>query len=141
MSSSLTIEAKKILNRHDIRLTNCRSSVIQAFLLAKQAISQPDLEKQHQQFDRVTLYRTLHTFLNKGIIHQIFDETGVTKYALCSHDCAQHQHYDNHIHFKCTQCESLICFDDVAIPNFNVPKGYQIQDMNLLVRGVCNKCR
>jgi len=133
-------QAISILKKHQLRLTDCRKVVI-AFLLDKNyAVAQPELEKSLQQFDRVTLYRTLSTFLKNGIIHQVIDGLGATKYALCSPTCSQHQHKDEHIHFTCIRCGLTKCIESVVIPTIELPKGYQLLDANFLVKGVCPNC-
>ncbi len=133
-------QAIAILKKHQLRLTDCRKDVIAFFLGRNYAIAQPELEKSLQQFDRVTLYRTLGTFVDKGIIHQVIDGSGANKYALCSPNCSQHQHKDEHIHFTCVECGLTKCLESVAIPKIQLPKGYQLLDANFLIKGVCASC-
>ena len=129
-----------ILKQHRLRLTNCRKQVLSYMLEVQQAVGQPTLERQMSDFDRVTLYRTLNTFLEKGIIHKVLDDTGVTKYALCASGCTKHQHNDEHVHFKCNECGKLECINTIGIPNIKLPQGYLFNDANLLVRGTCKDC-
>ena len=98
-----------ILKQHKMRMTKSRKAILGVFIVQKKAIGQPDLEKQLANFDRVTIYRTLNAFLENGILHQVLDDMGATKYALCSEHCSEHEHQDEHIHFKCISCERLEC--------------------------------
>lgn len=135
------MDATHLLKHHHLRLTDCRREVVAVFLEQDKAIGQPILEQQLHHFDRVTLYRTLNTFLEKGVIHRVFDDSGVTKYALCSDHCHHHtEHQDEHVHFKCTQCQATTCLSGVAIPAVALPAGYTFTDANLLVRGICANC-
>ncbi|MEP5613758.1 MAG: Fur family transcriptional regulator [Cyclobacteriaceae bacterium] len=129
-----------ILRAHSLRVTDCRVDVLQFFLEKKKALSQSDLEYQFKQYDRVTLYRTLNSFLDSGIIHKIPNATGVATYGLCHETCSPDHHDHNHIHFKCNNCGQIECLDDKVVPKVVAPSGYQIESVNMIVDGVCAKC-
>ena len=130
-----------ILKQNGMRVTESRKAILAVFIAQNKALSQPELEKQLAHFDRVTIYRILNAFLEKGILHQVLDDMGATKYALCSEHCNEHEHQDEHIHFKCVSCDRLECIADIQIPVIKLPKGYIFQDANLLVRGICESCQ
>lgn len=130
-----------ILKNNKLRSTSCRKETIIFFLSKNYAISQPELEKNLSKFDRVTLYRTLNAFLYNGIIHKVLDDTGITKYALCSKKCSQHQHQHEHVHFKCLTCGNTQCIDSIPIPTVKLPIGFSFTDSNYLIRGVCKNCK
>ena len=48
----------------------------------KRTLFQSDLERQFPQYDRVTMYRTLLSFLEAGVAHRIPNETGVASYVM-----------------------------------------------------------
>ena len=131
---------KTILKNHKLRITDCRLDVIRLFLDEKNALSQGDLEHHLDQYDRVTLYRTLNSFLDSGILHKIPNSTGVATYGLCHETCSPEQHDHNHIHFKCNSCGHIECLDDEHVPPVSVPKGYQVAGVNLIVDGICADC-
>jgi Fe2+ or Zn2+ uptake regulation protein len=61
---------KETLKTHQLRNTTCREEVIGLFHRKAIALSHSDLESNlGNLFDRVTLYRTLKTFVEKGILH------------------------------------------------------------------------
>ncbi|MEM0939381.1 MAG: transcriptional repressor [Bacteroidota bacterium] len=124
---------------HNLRITDCRLDVIQFFLKERNALSQGDLENKFKQYDRVTLYRTLNSFLASGILHKIPNENGAATYGLCHHTCTPQRHVHDHIHFKCNTCGQIECLDD-TVPNVSVPSGYQIEGVNLIVDGICANC-
>lgn len=135
MATSLT----KILQDHKLRITTCRKEVLRTFLDKKSALSHSDLEEiLKEEFDRVTIYRTLKTFLEKDLIHKVLDDSGATKYALCGH--GHHSHDHEHVHFKCEKCGRTICIDEIGLPKVKLPEGFLGKEVNLLVTGVCNKC-
>lgn len=129
-----------ILKSNGLRKTASRGRVLEAFQAHQHALAHSDLEKQlGEEFDRVTLYRTLHTFLEKGIIHKVLDDEGSAKYALC-HDCSDGHHHDNHVHFKCSKCQISECLTEVSIPAITLPAGYALSTANLLIEGLCHRC-
>lgn len=131
---------KLILKSHNLRITNCRLDVLQFFIDKKSALSQGSLENEFKQYDRVTLYRTLNSFLDSGILHKIPNSTGVATYGLCHNTCSPNHHQHNHIHFKCNNCGQIECLNDKPVPSISVPEGYQINVVNLIVDGVCASC-
>jgi hypothetical protein len=90
-------------------------------------LAHADIEKNtYAAFDRVTVYRTLQTFVEKGIIHQIPTTDNSILYALCRHNCEQGHHHDNHVHFICTNCDKTFCLDDVTVPDEKLPPGQPV---------------
>lgn len=133
---------RQILRASNLRLTSSRSSVLGLFLNNPRALSYSDIEKLiGHSHDRVTIYRTLKSFLDKGIVHKILDDSGGLKYGLCSEVCVQSSHHHEHVHFKCTRCDQTECLDAVAVPAITLPNGYKPVETNLLVQGICANCR
>jgi Fur family transcriptional regulator, ferric uptake regulator len=131
---------ESILRNFKLRTTPSRESILQLFLKRHYALSHSDIESETQvEFDRVTVYRTLKTFLDKGIIHKVLDDAGGLKYALCSEACSETNHHHNHVHFKCMVCGQTKCLS-TEIPTIKLPKGFQVQETNVLIHGVCGKC-
>lgn len=132
----------QILKDSKLRSTSSRSAILGLFLNNDHALSYSDIEREvSTSFDRVTVYRTLKTFLDKGIIHKILDDTGGLKYGLCSDHCSRAEHHHDHVHFKCNQCGQTSCLDEVEIPGINLPRGYKVEEINLLIQGVCSNCQ
>ena len=133
-----TIE--QLLISKNIRVTAMRL-LIYKFLAEKQiAVTLSDIENVFEKVDRTTLYRTIKTFEEKAIVHQINDSTGITKYALCEQDCDCDIKKDLHLHFHCNNCGETICLTDHKIPQIKVPEGFISENVNLVVKGICDKC-
>lgn len=132
--------AESILGEHKLRITQSRKAVLDLFVSHPHALSQPDLEKLlAQSCDRVTIYRILDSFLQSGILHKVPDNEGKQKYALCDH-CNDHHHHDEHLHFKCITCGKTECLDEIPMPAITLPKGYTVDEWNLLLQGTCAEC-
>ncbi len=134
--------AVDILKQNRLSITGSRQKILEFFLSNGGALSHADIEKNvGEAFDRVTIYRTLQTFVEKGIIHLIPTTDNSIKYALCKNDCAPGHHHDNHVHFICDECEKIICLDQVTIPVVRLPKGFTPQHSEMVVTGICGECR
>ncbi len=129
------------LRKVGLRITQSRKDVLaQLVACGDMAVSSATIENRLSGIDRITLYRILKTYEEVGLIHSIADGTGKTKYAVCSEGCSPGHHHHNHMHFHCRQCDSTTCLD-LAIPTtVSVPEGYEVEDMQLLVSGLCQSC-
>lgn len=133
---------KALLRENNLKVTQPRLRVLEIISEKDTAISQPELEKMlGKETDRVTLYRILASFEEKGILHKVFDLHGTATYATCSQDCTAHKHEDQHIHFICSNCNSVTCLDETAIPNIKVPANFTLQSVAVNAVGLCDKCR
>lgn len=131
------------LSDFDLRPTPCRMEVLGLLQSHDYALSQGDIEQElSSQFDRVTVYRTLKSFLSQGLIHKVLDDIGGIKYALCKELCHQrgHTHQHDHVHFKCDQCGQTTCLELVHIPSISLPANFTKKESNLLIQGICNLC-
>lgn len=131
------------LSDFNLRPTACRNEVLNILKSVGFALSQGDIEQKiSSNFDRVTIYRTLKSFLSQGLIHKVLDDLGGVKYALCKEMCHQgeqaHQH--DHVHFKCNQCGQTICLEQVNIPKIQLPARFSKLESNLLIQGICDQC-
>jgi Fur family ferric uptake transcriptional regulator len=137
------IEAQMdILRKNGLSITEGRKKILELFLDADGALAHADIEKNTDAaFDRVTVYRTLQTFVEKGIIHQIPTTDNAVLYALCKDNCAAGHHHDEHVHFICNHCHKTICLDDVTVPVVKLPKGFTPLQTAMVVNGICNDCR
>lgn len=132
----------EILKKNRLSVTDSRSKILQLFLHNTAALAHADIEhKAGERFDRVTVYRTLQTFVEKGIIHTIPTSDNSIKYALCKNDCFEGHHHDNHIHFVCTNCSRTECLEEFVIPSIKLPRGYQANNIEIVVNGVCKDCK
>lgn len=136
------IQVEEILKKNKLSITEGRLKILGVFIASNGALSHAEIEKKTREvFDRVTVYRTLQSFVEKGIIHLIPTKDNSIKYALCKDDCHAGHHHDNHVHFICDECSKTICLDDVTIPTVKLPKGFTPQHSEMVVNGVCGECK
>lgn len=131
-----------ILKRNGLSITDSRKKILGLFYDNAGALAHADIENEAgSNFDRVTIYRTLQSFVEKGIIHQIPTTDNTILYALCKQQCSGGHHHDNHVHFICSQCEKTICLDDVLVPEVKLPRGFKPAESAMTVKGTCKECR
>lgn len=142
MVTATDINSLQILKSKNLSITPCRLAILKLFSNKTIAISNSNIEESiKSSFDRVTIYRTLKSFLEIGIIHKIPDDNGEIKYALCREDhCPDHVHAHEHLHFKCSKCQETSCLEEIRLPIISLPKGYISITTNVLVQGICKKC-
>ena len=132
----------ELLKRNSLSVTDSRKKILQLFLEQPGALAHGDIEKKAgEKFDRVTVYRTLQTFVDKGIIHTIPTADNSIRYALCKDECSEGHHHDQHIHFVCNNCNNTYCLDDVVTPEIKLPKGYLAVHVEVVVEGICKRCK
>lgn len=133
-----TIE--EILRLSNLSVTDTRKKILTLFQQANGALSHGDIEKQTKDFDRVTIYRTLQIFTEKGIIHTIPTADNAIRYALCKSNCSEGHHHDNHVHFLCDVCGKTYCLEQIAVPEVRLPNGFRHQQTDVVVSGKCDVC-
>ena len=130
-----------ILRDKNLRVTPFRKEVLEIFLENEHAISIQDIEDALVEFDRITLYRTIKSFINKGVVHEIVMPGDIKKLALCDRICDHEEglHEHNHIHFQCRKCSEVYCVETDEIPQINIP-GFIVEEQEIQAKGICNKC-
>lgn len=134
-------KAQELLQEYELRVTPVRKELLTVLRSRNEAMPQPELVKVMEGFDRVTIYRTLASFEEKGLVHRIVNEQGVGNYALCSDACGPDHHHDTHVHLECTNCGKMYCLDDVEVPEIKIPARYKAHGLKIVTQGVCPSCQ
>lgn len=131
---------ENLLRLKKIRLTDFRINLLNIFAAHNTALSTPEIEAELGQFDRITLYRTLKLFKEKGVLHEIVIAGSGTRLALCEQKCEDiNHHHHNHIHFHCEKCSEVYCLDVDKYPEIGL-NGFQIHNIEIQVSGICQTC-
>ena len=138
----MTTRVDDILRRNSLSVTESRKRILSLFLNVQGALAHGDIErKAGEKFDRVTVYRTLQTFVEKGIIHTIPTTDNSVRYALCKDNCSEGHHHDNHVHFICLKCGTTLCLEEVVAPEIKIRKGFSINEIEVVIKGICMDCQ
>ena len=134
-------QVNKLLKRFGLRRTPTRSRILELYLDKDYALAHRDIENTLRvEFDRVTIYRTLHTFEDKGLIHKVYDGNSAVKYALCGAECSEVHHEHNHVHFTCNNCEKTFCLEESNVPQIKLPPNFKTDNIYLFAKGLCDNC-
>ena len=138
---------EKILFAKGIRPTVMRLKIYKYLKRKTYAVTLKEMHKvfiaksqKNKTANRTTFYRNLKTFDDKGLIHQINDGTGVAKFAISDDNAKGKYGTDLHMHFHCTDCRKTICLPN-KISEDSLPDDYEVNDVNLVLKGICEKCR
>jgi len=131
----------ELLKRKGLRRTAARERILQLLTDAGRPLSHQDILKRKgaESFDRVTVYRTLDTLQDSGLLQRIQGTDGVWRF--CRHKsestgkCA-----GNHIHFLCSRCDQMSCLPEQPLPWVAAPAGATIHSKQLVVHGHCAAC-
>ena len=135
--------AHHILEKAGLRKTNARLEIISFMDDQEGALALADLERSLLHLaDRATLYRTLKSFEEAGVVHKVVDPSGVLRYALCQESCQTDQaHHHTHAHFSCKVCGKMICMEGLDLPSMTLPEGFLAEEAQLVFTGLCKSCR
>ena len=129
------------LESRNIKPTAMRLLVLEYLVEKDEAVNLSDVEHHFSRSDRTTLYRTLKTFEENGLVHEIHDLSGSTKYALCADGCSCTYPKDIHVHFYCNSCQKTFCFPDRTVPAITLPENYQPASGDFVINGTCPACK
>ena len=135
------IKTKKILKSKKLRFTNIRTEMLKIFEKKNYALSYYDLDKElNSKFDMATIYRTLNTFVENRIIHQIPFDSKTSYYAL-NNDLEENEtSRKEHIHFVCKNCSHTFCLNDVWIKDVKINKDFKLESLKIIAEGICDLC-
>lgn len=103
---------------------------------ARFAMSHADIDASlAEPIDRVTLYRTLDSFVEASVISKIVDADRVNRFM-----ATRGLDHQRHGHFHCDDCGRVYCI--VARPPRRppVPAGFAVDVIELSLRGHCADC-
>ena len=94
-----------------------------------------------KSINKATVYRSLDSFENKGLIHRVPDSNNCKRYSLCKdNECSATSHNHNHGHFICYSCNQTFCLEDIESPEIPSIKGFNIKELKLTFEGYCISC-
>lgn len=128
-----------ILTDAGIRPTAIRIMVLKEIIRYEHAFTLADMEQRLTTLDRSTLFRTLTLFVTHKLLHEADNGQGSKLFCLC--ECSHKHQHSPHIHFTCTTCHETYCIKEIDTSMLPRPEGYDVEEINLVLKGVCPKCK
>lgn len=138
ITETMNKETEKKLAAKNTRPTGMRILTYDLLEAQSSALSLSEIEALLYPADRTTLYRTLKTFEEKGLVHCIQDDN-IPKYRLCGDGCTEETHKDLHLHFYCKICRETTCHENVPAP-VTTPAQFRIDEVRFFAKGICENC-
>ena len=131
-----------------LKSTQARIAVLGLLMQSQHGLNHQELEKRlgenGYQFDRVTLYRTLHHLSEARIIHKLvgIDRSFVFAYIDEAISSEPSPHQTEHPHFICESCATTYCLDQNSYTQARVeiPVGFTLKHSELQLFGICPEC-
>jgi len=132
------MRAVEVLYNHNLKRTSCREGIIDVVMAANQALSENEIrERLNGNYDRTTFYRSFKTLEENKIIHKIVVDNQLVKYALDNSITRK----EEHVHFYCNECNTVQCLESTPVREFNLPQGYEQDEIEVIIKGRCSKCK
>ena len=129
---------EEILSRAGIRATAIRLLIFKEIVRIDRTFNLSEMEERLDTVDKSTLFRTLTLFQQHHILHEVDNGSGSKLYCLCT--CGSSNH-TSHIHFTCTSCHRTFCIKDITTSSIPLPKDFEVEEINCVMKGLCPECR
>lgn len=132
--------SEEFLKNNGVKPSPVRLLVINTIADSDSPLSALDIEIRLATVDHSSISRSLNTLLDADLIHAIHDGSGAVKYECCpepEHHGASH----THVHFRCRKCGRTECLPKIPVPRVTLPSGYEPEDANYILTGLCPRCR
>ena len=136
------LDVQSILSKNGISRTEFRTDLLNLFYSSKVSLSVDAILKYFDNsINKATVYRSLESFENKGLIHKVPGTNNLKRYSLCREDeCNANSHNHNHGHFICYSCNQTFCLEEIKPPEIKSMKGFHIKELKLTAEGYCHDC-
>jgi Fur family ferric uptake transcriptional regulator len=136
---NLDIQARQMLKAANLYRTSGRVAILKVLLRANKPLNQRQIARRSasEHLDKVTIYRTLESLSEVGLVHKAFIQERAWHFEL-AHNCTKSQ---CHPHFTCTCCGSTHCLMGISLPMAKSPHGgFIIHRQQVRLEGLCPAC-
>ena len=139
MTARLDDQAREMLRHAKLYCTKARIAILRALLETVRPLRQDQIAPPSAQetFNKVTVYRTLESLVEAGLVHRAFTQDRAWHFELADH-CSEKQ---CHPHFTCTSCGITHCLTDISLPMARIAdRGFVISRQQVRLEGLCPTC-
>jgi len=139
MQATAAASFRDLCRQHGLAVTHQRA-VIYESLMSFSGHPSPEevferVRKHIPSISLATVYKTLHTFIESGLLRELSVHHGCLRI-----DTGRHPHH----HAVCTQCKSVFDLEESALQPAKlvgkVPKGFRVERMSVELHGLCRDC-
>lgn len=128
---------KHILKKHDIRVSHQRLMILDYLVNNRTHPTADDIYKDLKSKDPIlsqaTVYNTLNLFVKNNIVSELDFNQSRKRYDF---------YQKHHAHFICDTCGDILDLNfDIDNLKFDGLEGYEINNVDLTIRGICPNCR
>ncbi len=125
------MSVENIVKNKNIKLTTARVALLEIFKEANRPLCYEDI-KSDISMDKATFYRNISKFEQEGVLNS-FESNDKKRYFELK--------VKPHAHFVCISCNSVECIKNFdCINDFDKKlEGYEVN--NVIINGICKKCR
>jgi Fur family transcriptional regulator, ferric uptake regulator len=139
-------DPRNILQQYNLKNTPVRVSVLEVLLGSRVALSHNDITErlEGKDIDKVTLYRTLNSFTEKGLTHKVPTEDRNWLYAIFDEDLLRPAADHYHAHFVCDKCDKIYCLpveEHQNMQNSSYKMGFKVVSSEVRLHGLCPVCQ
>jgi len=129
-------EMRKLLTSHGLRVTQQRLSVVRVLASDRCHFSAETLlervRKAHQTTCRASIYNSLRSLVEAGLIREVAAKLGGTLYELKR---------DDHAHLICDHCGEVSDIElDFTVNYESLPTTIEVRSVEAIAHGSCKKC-
>lgn len=139
MKSNLDLQVGEMLKAAKLYCTKCRVAILKVLTKADKPLSQGQIAQRLGKncLNKVTIYRTLESFREAGLVHKAFLDKRAVHFELANH-CSSAQ---CHPHFTCKICGVTDCLIGLSVPVVKgLKKGFVIHRQQVQLEGLCPQC-
>ena len=132
--------AAEMLAQVHLRRTPRRVRLLALLLRADRPMSHLEIHRAlgPGQADRVSVYRALEAFVERGLVHRAYVDGRTWMYESADRCADDHCHP----HFTCRLCGEVTCLVDVGVPVIRrIGGGYLPERQQVHIIGLCPRCR
>ena len=130
---------RELCREHSLAVTHQRQVIYESLAVMPDHPSPEDVyaivKKAIPAISLATVYKTLHTFVEHGILRELSPHHGTLRV-----DWNTHSHH----HLICTRCKKVMDIDDEDLDPIKVhrklPKGFKVERVAVEVQGLCAEC-
>ncbi len=128
------------LQQAELKVTGARLAVLDYLASSQKPLDADEifhhLKTEHEQVDKVTVYRILDSFFQKGLVKRLDFQEGKFRYEKTG---------EEHHHLICENCGSIEDMSDCNISELEkeirLKKHFQVKRHSLEFFGLCNLCQ